>query len=62
VFGLDTLIDADEPREFPAPDALSVTIAGLHFPLMALVVWGLSQNDLSPLPRLGRVLPARLRR
>lgn len=52
VFGLDTLIDPDEPREFPAADGLSVALALLHFPLLALMVWGLSNGDISFLAKV----------
>lgn len=47
VFALDTFTDVDDPREFPAADALSVALGVLHFPLMAIVVWGLSHDALN---------------
>lgn len=47
VFGLDTLIDAGDAREFPAPDTLSAILAALHFPLLGMVVWGLSVAEIS---------------
>lgn len=52
-FTLDQLValvsDPEQPEaEFPAADALSVTLAVSHFILLALVVWALSSN-----PQLG---------
>ena len=58
VFGLDTLIDPEDPREFPAPDALSVAIAIFHFPLMALIVWSLSANEISATAKVALFLSA----
>ncbi len=53
VFGLDTLIDPEDAAEFPAADALSVTLALLHFPLLAIVVWGLSRGDVAIIGKIG---------
>jgi len=60
VFGLDTLIEADDGREFPAPDVLSIALATLHFPLMGLVVWALSQDDLSVVGKVALFMAAGL--
>ncbi len=52
VFGLDTLVAADDPSEFPAPDALSLLLGAAHFPLLFLVVWAIGQGVISPLAKV----------
>lgn len=50
-FTLDELVKYVTPptpeSEFPAADALSVTLAVIHFPLFAWIVWGLAGDHLS---------------
>ena len=63
-FLLDTLVRMTTPptsdAEFPAATALSVTLAALHFPLMALVVAGLAGAGLSLAAKIALFLAAGL--
>lgn len=60
-FLLDTLVRTVTPeREFPNANALSVTIAVLHFPLLAVVVAGISGEALSFAAKIALFLAAGL--